>query len=191
MSNMLYEEEKIRGIAQAIRRGNGQETLYTVEEMETAIDELVSGLIPTETINIINNGTYDVSNAAEAIVSVNESGVVFPSHILMGVITVNADSTELSFNYGLSIEPKKYLLVADEVYSKTGTNYTILGKTNFTSGSTGIIYSYNGGLSNMQDTKIETTFVDGVATLISTDSSYNFRTGFTYRWMLWFDPNEM
>lgn len=50
--NKLYEEERVRDIANAIRRKSGKEDRFTVADMSMAIKELPEGGLPEETLNI-------------------------------------------------------------------------------------------------------------------------------------------
>lgn len=92
----LYEETDIQNIANKIRGMNGKSTTYKTSEMPTAmqanndemnaqtalieqiktalVDKTSGGTTPTGTIDITENGTYDVSEYASAVVDVPSSG---------------------------------------------------------------------------------------------------------------------
>lgn len=48
MANKIYEENDIQSIANAIRSKNGAQTVYTVSEMATAIENIPTGIAPIE-----------------------------------------------------------------------------------------------------------------------------------------------
>jgi len=70
--NMIYEEDYIQAIADAIRSKNGKEDeYYKVSEMANAINVLnVGDQLPTGSMDIFENGTYDVTSYATAEVNV-------------------------------------------------------------------------------------------------------------------------
>lgn len=83
MSKVLVNDTDLGGIANAIRRKNGGSTLYKPSEMAAAVDAIPTGITPTGTKSITENGTYDVTNYASANVNVpsqtlpSASGVSF------------------------------------------------------------------------------------------------------------------
>lgn len=79
MANKLYEENDVIAIADAIRTKNGTSNKYKISEMADAVLDLnigssEGGIIPTGSIEIKTNGTHDVTNYANAIVSVPTNG---------------------------------------------------------------------------------------------------------------------
>lgn len=74
MGNKLYEENSISAIANAIRNKLNTEATYKVNEMATAINSIPTGITPTGSIALSNNGTYDIGQFGTAIVDVPQPG---------------------------------------------------------------------------------------------------------------------
>ena len=72
MSKVLVEESNLSNIASAIRSKVGGSTLYKPSEMAAAINTIdTSGITPTGSISITENGTVDVTQYASAVVNVS------------------------------------------------------------------------------------------------------------------------
>ena len=74
MSKVLVERSDLTGIGGAIREQLNVSTTYKPSQMSAAIRSIQIGITPTGTKQITENGTYDVTNYASAIVSVPGSG---------------------------------------------------------------------------------------------------------------------
>lgn len=68
----LYSIKKstVTAIADKIRAKTGKTDLFDPVDMPTEIDGIETGITPTGTVNITENGTHDVSNYANAVVDV-------------------------------------------------------------------------------------------------------------------------
>ena len=83
MGNVLVSEASLTDIANEIRQKLGVETTYKPAEMANAIKSIsAGGIIPTGTIDIIENGVTDVTNYASANVAV--PSLIIPEYSLGG-----------------------------------------------------------------------------------------------------------
>lgn len=104
MANKLYDEASVRAIADKIREKANTSATYKIAEMPDGIDAVYAagqaaggsgggGIVPTGEINITENGTYDVTNYASALVAVASSG---SSDVVTGTFEIvnpnNADT---------------------------------------------------------------------------------------------------
>lgn len=86
--------DKLTAIANAIRAKTGKSTAMTLDEMPTEIASISGGggITPTGTINISQNGTFDVTQYASALVNVAGGG----GSAVTGTITPSEDSRSLT-----------------------------------------------------------------------------------------------
>lgn len=114
MSNVLVSEDSLTSIADAIRRKNGVQNRYTPSEMSAAIDAIpVSGIVPTGTISITENGTnIDVASYSTANVDVPNS------------YTAN-DEGKVVANGGL-VSQESETFTVNGTYDTTGIGTTIV-----------------------------------------------------------------
>lgn len=70
MSLVTINDTNLKDIANAIREKNRTADTYTPNEMASAISNIESGINPSGELNIVENGTYNVTNYATANVNV-------------------------------------------------------------------------------------------------------------------------
>lgn len=71
---MSYQEDKFTEIANAIREKKGTSISITANNFANEIASIKTGITPTGDINITQNGNYDVTEKAQAIVNVQPQG---------------------------------------------------------------------------------------------------------------------
>lgn len=73
--------DKLTAIGNAIRNKTGGSSQLSLTEMATAISNIQTGITPSGSINISQNGTYDVTNKASAVVAVPLNSKCFSVNI--------------------------------------------------------------------------------------------------------------
>ena len=119
MASKYYNEDDIQNIANAIRAKNGTTNTYTVSQMADAITELRisgdGGIVPTGDINITYNGTFDVTQYAQAIVSISEGATTLPDGMLVGTITLTENVVDnvngVTIEHGFGLVPSQVFVI--------------------------------------------------------------------------------
>lgn len=94
--------DKLTAIADAIRSKTGTSESLTLDAMVTAIDGISAGITPTGDINITENGEFDVTEFAKAIVNVASGGDV---QMVTGTVTPATQTSLLEIEHGLGKVP--------------------------------------------------------------------------------------
>jgi hypothetical protein len=184
MANKLYDEADIQAIADAIRVKNGLSTTYKVSEMDAAIAAISTGITPAGSTNITANGTYDVTNYASAIVAVSSGGgIVLPSNIQSGTITLSAATTTAqTITHGCGSAPTAVFVLADFV--STPMTYATLGGFLTNTFCAGLTRTNTGAFLMSLS---QTTIANVGATTFDFQprgETYPLKNG-TYRWFAW------
>jgi hypothetical protein len=200
MANKLYNEESISAIADAIRTKNGTANTYTVAEMANAILGLTiesgdTGITPNGALSITENGTFDVTNYASAIVNVQnsdtESGGLANCGYVHGSFTLDEDFSPLVndynnnpyiINHNMTSTPKHFMLVIGEGISQIISGTIVMAYYHELHSGITRWYSDTGSLVVHGDC-IEVDDVNIIIKLVT--SGFWLRAGVTYHWVAW------
>lgn len=193
MPNKLYEENDIRDIAIAIREKNGTENTYNVSEMGDAIRAITgggNGIVPSGDIIITENGTFDVTNFAQAIINVSGSATCGYTH---GQFTLDEDFSPIVNDYynkpyniphNMATKPTHFVITIGEGIDEPTANVMTMG-------------AYHELVSacfkwNLQSGQISTALIkdsidiDDTNIIIKPSSSgCTFPANVTYHWVAW------
>ena len=138
------------------------------------------GITPTGTININENGTFDVTQYASALVNVAGGGSDLPSNYHTGSFTLDGSESEKVFAHGCSVTPTIVFVVCDSISTSGETNKTVASLLAGTH-ELGIIINYQGVIGTALDSW-GTMTADNTNATFKPRASYPFKAG-AYHWI--------
>lgn len=167
MAKVAITEQYLEDIADAIRAKTGLSNTYKPSQMATAISSIPSGggIIPTGTIQITRNDTYDVTQYASAAVNVptgstinNQDKTVTPTESTqtieadsgytgLGEVTVNAISSTY-VGSGITQRSSSDLTVNEATITAPSGYYSSSASASVVSGTAGTPTASKGTVSN-------------------------------------------
>ena len=157
------------------------------------------GIIPTGTKTITENGTYDITSFASAVVNVAATGGGLPaglSKVASGLLTPTSDVSSAQFiTHGLGVKPDFWAVFADTgdtVVDADFNGYFLKSshaaiKNTYNSNSYDYLseMSYMTSATVMRVTQVYISegMVTDTAFMISATSTYKLKSGITYRWI--------
>lgn len=159
MAKVLITEGYLSDIADAIREKKASEDTYTPAEMADVIMTIPTGTAPTGTININTNGTHDVTDYANANVSVPTGTARTSADLTASNLTVTAPAGLYAENATKTLSDQN--LVAGNVKK----DVTIFGTTGTYEGSGG---DANENLRKMIDNTLSSYIDDSLTAINST-----------------------
>lgn len=184
----VINKSTLEGIGNAIRNKKGTSDLIPVSDLASEIASIPSGITPTGQIEITENGTFDVSSFASALVAVEGGGGDLPENWIMGEFTPQANLTEYSVSLSDNKNPIIALYFANDFYVNVGymqkVGFAFLTSTSYIS-SASAFDNNNGVLNGMSLTYAGVSEMDAEHVKFNArGGNYTFKLGYTYTYLI-------
>lgn len=190
----VINKSTLEGIGNAIRNKKGTSDLIPVSDLASEIASIPSGITPTGQIEITENGTFDVTSFASALVAVEGGGGDLPEWIEVGEFTPQQNLATYTISHNKGREPQCAVYLADELHSTTAYLAKIGFGFRYGDGGLGSGCAFNNNTGTMSSFSTAYAGIDSMDTenvvIKSRNATYQFKIGYTYKYIIIFKDEE-